>query len=361
MADIFISYKKQDREHAQRLASKLAQHGYDVWWDFELLSGDPYRKVIERVIDECKAAIVLWSERAKESAFVVDEASYAMQKGKLCPARVEDCTPPFGFGQLHVSNLIGWEGDADHPGFVRLLSAIEAKTGKRAQAGMSPRSAEVDAQTAEIEAFKAAQIQGGPTALRAFVDAFPTGAFASFVHGQLKANAPEPRTRTPRRKAKFDETNYVFVSYPTDIARDLLTAVVRELLANRLSVWMYDPSHYSFTAEELAQLRWQEAGGSWRRQTLDAIEKASAMVALVNEYSLQCRFQPAEFELAARDQKLLPCVVSDLDMGALPELFQDLHIIHLTPEMLDTPVGQNRLGMLGRDVTRYVERTKRSS
>ena len=83
MADIFISYKREDRRVAERLSIALEQLGFDVWWDFELLSGDGYRKVIERVIDECGATIVLWSELSRESAFVIDEATYSREQSKL--------------------------------------------------------------------------------------------------------------------------------------------------------------------------------------------------------------------------------------------------------------------------------------
>ncbi len=40
MADVFISYKREDRELAERLAHALEQLGFDVWWDFDLLAGD---------------------------------------------------------------------------------------------------------------------------------------------------------------------------------------------------------------------------------------------------------------------------------------------------------------------------------
>ena len=61
MADIFISYKREDRRVAERLSIALEQLGFDVWWDFEILSGDRFRRVVEKVIDECKVAIVLFN------------------------------------------------------------------------------------------------------------------------------------------------------------------------------------------------------------------------------------------------------------------------------------------------------------
>jgi hypothetical protein len=361
MADVFISYKRQDRAHAHRLASKLAALGFDVWWDFELLSGDRYRKVIERVIDECKAAIVLWSPAALESEFVLDEASYAHSMDKLCPAKIEQCRSPFGFGQLNVSNLAGWEGADDHRGFASLLRAIEIKTGKQATAHPPARSTEEGLRAVELEAFKAAQLAGSVTALRAFLAAFPEGAFARFVRGQVEAHSEAPASSPAQPARNFDETNYVFVSYPTDVAPKLLLAIVRELIGRGLSIWLYDPSAYSFAREELSRLRWQQSGGSWEKQTTEAITKASAVVALINEYSLQSRFQPREFELAVHEGKLLPCIVSDLEYRTLPPLFADLHAAKITDEMLSTEMGANRIAMLATDaeavITARRERT----
>ena len=78
MADIFISYKREERRLAERLSIALEQLGFDVWWDFELLSGDRYRNVIRAVIDQCSAAIVLWSKLSVDSDFVMDEATSSL-------------------------------------------------------------------------------------------------------------------------------------------------------------------------------------------------------------------------------------------------------------------------------------------
>jgi hypothetical protein len=55
MADVFVSYKREDRAAAQRLAQALSQLGFDVWWDFELLSGQAYRTVIREIELDTKA------------------------------------------------------------------------------------------------------------------------------------------------------------------------------------------------------------------------------------------------------------------------------------------------------------------
>lgn len=116
MADVFISYKREDRAVAQRLAGALAQLGFEVWWDLELLAGDKFRKVIREVIDQCGAAIVLWSAKSVDSDFVMDEAGHALRRGRLCPVRIDAVELPFGFGQTHADDLSGWDGELTHVG-----------------------------------------------------------------------------------------------------------------------------------------------------------------------------------------------------------------------------------------------------
>ena len=70
MSDVFISYKREEREKAKALAEALARHGFDVWWDVELLPGDRFADAIMAVIESAKAAIVLWSELSVVSKYV---------------------------------------------------------------------------------------------------------------------------------------------------------------------------------------------------------------------------------------------------------------------------------------------------
>ncbi|HVY84372.1 MAG TPA: toll/interleukin-1 receptor domain-containing protein [Caulobacterales bacterium] len=203
MADIFISYKREDRQSAERLASALHQLGFDVWWDFELLSGDRYRNVIRAVIDQCRAAIVLWSAKAVESDFVMDEATYAKSQGKLCPARIDDVQLPFGFGQIHTDDLSHWEGELSHQGFANLVRAVEERVGRKGRLGAAPQSTEGQASAAELEAFKAAQIANNTPALQAFLRAHPRGAFAGFVRDQLASvDAVRPAPPDPPAHAR---------------------------------------------------------------------------------------------------------------------------------------------------------------
>ena len=46
MADVFISYAREDRPFAARLAHALEAGGRTVWWDREILPGKDFAELI---------------------------------------------------------------------------------------------------------------------------------------------------------------------------------------------------------------------------------------------------------------------------------------------------------------------------
>src|SRR4051794_12305986 len=82
MPDIFISYKKEEREVAALLATRLTEAGYDVWWDDALLAGERFEDEISTVLDESRMVVVLWSAQSVKSDWVKAEAESARQQKK---------------------------------------------------------------------------------------------------------------------------------------------------------------------------------------------------------------------------------------------------------------------------------------
>jgi membrane-associated phospholipid phosphatase len=124
VADIFLSYKREDRERAQRVERALTARGWDVFWDTELLPGVAYRAALAQEIARARCVVVLWSFASVESEFVMDEATRG--KGKLVSARIDEVEVPLGFGQGHLANLVDWSGDASDPSFELLVQGIAA-------------------------------------------------------------------------------------------------------------------------------------------------------------------------------------------------------------------------------------------
>lgn len=133
MYDAFISYKREDRDYARRLAEAIASYGYKVWWDIELLPGDKFSEEIEAVIRNSSATIVLWSEKSVQSDFVRAEASLALKNNRLIPLRLDNTELPLPFGEIHTLDISTWKGEPDNKVLSALFESIEKATGHPAE------------------------------------------------------------------------------------------------------------------------------------------------------------------------------------------------------------------------------------
>jgi hypothetical protein len=143
MADLFISYKSDDRPQVQLLVMALRKHGFSVWWDRDIEIDAPWEQTIERELRGAKASVVVWSPAAVVSNNVKSEARWARKEGKLVQVFIGHCDPPLFFGEHQGVNLEGWRGDtADHR-FLTVAAAVTAIVeGKRPPRGVgyAPRS-----------------------------------------------------------------------------------------------------------------------------------------------------------------------------------------------------------------------------
>ncbi|GAN00400.1 hypothetical protein U91I_04066 [alpha proteobacterium U9-1i] len=138
MADVFLSYAREDSARAAQVANALQAAGIDVFWDSEIPPGQTWADYIETKLSQCKALIVLWSEHSTKSQWVREEARMGRDKGVLIPAMIDSSQSPFGFGEVQAANLASWNGEAEHPDWRRFLEAVRGATNRPASAA-SPR------------------------------------------------------------------------------------------------------------------------------------------------------------------------------------------------------------------------------
>lgn len=124
MADIFLSYTREDQATAQRFAEAFEREGISVWWDSTLHSGDAYDKVTEKALKEARAVVVLWSHKSVDSRWVRSEATVGARQGTLVPVMIEPCERPIMFELTHTANLTHWTGDPRDKAWLAYLADV---------------------------------------------------------------------------------------------------------------------------------------------------------------------------------------------------------------------------------------------
>ena len=124
MANIFLSYAREDVGAAEALAGALESAGHRVWWDRYVKGGHEYAPEIERALRDADKVVVLWSRSSVASGWVRDEAGLARDTGRLVPATIDGTKAPLGFGQYQLVDLRGWKGRRMGPAVDALFEAV---------------------------------------------------------------------------------------------------------------------------------------------------------------------------------------------------------------------------------------------
>jgi hypothetical protein len=83
-ANTFINYAREDREVVLELAKKLKATGVIIWMDQrDIPAGAPWDRSVEDALKNCARVLVILTPASVSSANVMDEVSYALDKGKM--------------------------------------------------------------------------------------------------------------------------------------------------------------------------------------------------------------------------------------------------------------------------------------
>ena len=144
MADLFLSYKSEDRARVKPLVEALSADGLTVWWDAHIDAGTEWRKAIQIELDSAKCVLVIWTKRSvgPEGHFVRDEATRAQRRGVYLPVLFDKVELPLGFGETQALPLNGWKGDRADSRYEAVLAAAQAVVaGARRPMGTRPMTA----------------------------------------------------------------------------------------------------------------------------------------------------------------------------------------------------------------------------
>lgn len=127
---IFLSYSRNDKTFAEKLAKDLEASGYDVWWDItHIEGGDRWVQEITDGINQSEVFAVIVSPHAVRSEWVEKEFTFASRRGmKIVPLLYEKCELPIWLLNLQYIDLMGANYARN---FHEILEAFE-KYGRRA-------------------------------------------------------------------------------------------------------------------------------------------------------------------------------------------------------------------------------------
>jgi adenylate cyclase len=134
LADIFVSYSRQNKARVAPLVRALEAEGWSVWWDPEITPGEEFDTLISRELDQARALVVVWTPDSVDSRWVRGEARDAADRGVLVPVRFDNARLPIDFRALHTTDLDDWAEDSSRPAFRSLCKALESKLGPAAKA-----------------------------------------------------------------------------------------------------------------------------------------------------------------------------------------------------------------------------------
>lgn len=140
MAEVFLSYAREDTGRAKALAAALERTGRSVWWDRNIEGGSEYSVEIDQELKSADAVVVLWSIHSVGSAWVRDEAATGRDTNRLIPVKLDQAEPPLGFRQFQTIDLSRWKG-RDGPGLNTVKSAVAAKVARSGGPGNQPATA----------------------------------------------------------------------------------------------------------------------------------------------------------------------------------------------------------------------------
>src|SRR3954454_6658561 len=140
MADVFLSYKREDAAKGRKLVAALRAASLDVWWDEDIPASAQWEATIEDQLAGAKAVVVCWSPDAVASENVRSEARVAREDGRLIQVFMKPCSPPLFFGERQGVDLSKWRGSAHDPRIAKIVESVrDVAAGKRIHVAELPK------------------------------------------------------------------------------------------------------------------------------------------------------------------------------------------------------------------------------
>jgi len=140
MADVFVSYARNDKGRVARLVRAIQDAGWSVWWDPAIAPGQEFDAQIAAELKQALAVLVVWTPTSVASRWVRGEARDGADRHILIPVRFDKAELPIDVRALHTIDLDGEaSGDVGLQAMLDGLAAVIER--KRAPAAPLPAAA----------------------------------------------------------------------------------------------------------------------------------------------------------------------------------------------------------------------------
>jgi hypothetical protein len=129
VADVVISYARENEASAHQLGDAIARQGYSVWRDDSAAQDAASADAAAEQIGIAKAVIVIWSEASAGSEWVKAEANVARGLKKLIQVSADGRPPPIPFDRAQMTSILTWRGDDEHPGWRNVQASLATLCG----------------------------------------------------------------------------------------------------------------------------------------------------------------------------------------------------------------------------------------
>lgn len=136
MADIFLSYSREDEARIRGLVSQIEAQGWSVFWDQRIPAGETWRSHIGSALQDSRCIVVAWSKHSIDSQWVAEEADEGKTRRVLIPLLLDHVQPPRGFREIQAADISDWHAGQTSERFNELIEDI------RDSSESSPRKAE---------------------------------------------------------------------------------------------------------------------------------------------------------------------------------------------------------------------------
>lgn len=124
MADIFLSYSREDEARVRPLVAAFEAQGWGLFWDRRIPTGQTWRSHIGAGLQNARCVVVAWSRHSIESQWVAEEADEGKTRQVLVPVLLDRVQPPRGFREIQAADLSEWQPGEHSERFTELLNDL---------------------------------------------------------------------------------------------------------------------------------------------------------------------------------------------------------------------------------------------